>query len=90
MARLRVGHEGVNAHLHRFGMKVTHLCRCGEHFLMHCVTHMVNKHTPKSKLFSIGVNFNFKNILEELNFTLTKQMQILEHVAKFLFDTNKM
>ena len=95
MARVRVGHAGVNAHLHRFGIKDTHLCRCGEsetieHFLMHCVTHMVHRNTLKSKLLSIGVNFNFKNILGRGNFSLTNQMHIVEHVAKYLFDTNKM
>ena len=44
-------------------------------------------YTLKSKLLGIRVNFNFKNILGGGNFTLTKQMHIVEHVAKFLFDT---
>ena len=38
MARLRVGHAGVNSHLHRFGVMDTQACICGdpetiEHFL---------------------------------------------------------
>ena len=95
MARHRVGHAGVNAHLHKFGMKDTHLCRCGEsetieHFFMHCVTPTVHRNTLNRKLLSIGVNFNFKNILGGGNFTFTKKIQIVEHVAKFLFDNNKM
>ena len=61
-----------------------------EHFFMHCVTHLVHRNTIKCKLLSIGVNFNFKKILGGGNFSLTKQMHIVEHVAKFLFDTNKM
>ena len=64
MARLRVCQVGVNAHMHRFGMKDICLCRCGdpetiEHFLMYCVTHIVNRNTLKSKLLSIEANFNF-------------------------------
>ena len=41
MARLRIGHCGLRAHLHRFGLHDTPLCECGEpetvrHVLVEC------------------------------------------------------
>ena len=45
--------------------------------------------TPKTKILTSEVNFNFKYIRGGWNFTLTKQMQIVEHVTKFLFDNYK-
>ena len=40
-------------------------------------------------LTNIGVELNLKNILGGGNFSLAKQESIVEYVAKFLFDTNK-
>ena len=94
MARLRVGHAGVNSHLHHFGMKDTQACICGdpetiEHFLLNCNAYAHNRTTLQNRLTSIGVNINLKNILGGGNFSLTKQMLIVDYVAEFLFDTNK-
>ena len=62
MARLRLGHAGVNAHLHRFGMKNTESCECGdpetiEHFLLNCTEHLQHRDVLQNMLTNIlGLN----------------------------------
>ena len=90
---VRLGHAGVNTHLHRFGMKNTPSCECGdletiEHFLLRC-EHALYRNVLKNMLTNIGVELNLKNILGGGNFSLAKQVLIVEYVAKFLFDTYK-
>ena len=75
-------------------MKNTQSCECGdletiEHFLLRCDEHAQYRNVLKNMLTNIGVELNLKNILGSGNFSLAKQVLIIEYVAKFLFDTNK-
>ena len=75
LARLRVGHAGVNSHLHRFGMKDTQACVSGdtemiEHFVLNCNAYAHNRTILENKLTRIGVNINLKNVLVEAIFLL--------------------
>ena len=77
-------------------MKNTQSCECGdletiEHFLLRWHEHAQYRNVLKNMLMltNIGFELNLKNILGGGNFSLAKQVLIVEYVAKFLFDTNK-
>ncbi|KAF2359627.1 hypothetical protein FHG87_009620 [Trinorchestia longiramus] len=68
ISRLRLGHAGVAAHLHRFQLLESPLCRCGqvetgEHFLLNCDHYSVQRHPLKRMLQCPGLQFNLKNVL---------------------------
>jgi ribonuclease HI len=95
MARLRLGHIGLNQHLNRFQMRDSNLCTCGqvesiEHFLLDCVNYQTDRNTLKQKLQSIGINFTIKDILGGGPHSSSVQKNIVNHVANYLLSTNKL
>jgi ribonuclease HI len=95
MARLRLGHVGLNQHLHRFQMRDSNLCSCGDvesivHFLLECPNHQGARNDLKRQLQSININFTVKNILGGGSYPSNVQKIILEHVANYLLSTDKL
>ena len=69
ITRLRIGHAGVNYHLHRFEMEDSPLCaHCKvpetiEHFIMRCPKYRNNR-VPLKQLFAEQeVEFTLRNVL---------------------------
>ena len=62
MSRLRLGHVGLNSHLHNFGMSDTPLCTtCGEqetvqHFLTSCRKYVWSRRKMLNRLAKVGVH----------------------------------
>jgi ribonuclease HI len=95
MARLRIGHTGLNAYLHRFGLHWSPLCNCGlmetvEHYLLECILTDNHRRELRRSLAAIDVQFNVKNILGGGNFNLRIQKKIVMHMGKYFSNTNKM
>ena len=94
LAKLRIGHVGLREHLHRFKLVNSDLCNCGEvesvnHFLINCVNYVQARDLLKSKLTSINVDFNFKNILGGRDFDQKKQRRIVDFVVEFLISSGR-
>ena len=95
MARLRLGHAGVRAHLSRFGMGDTDLCVCGavetiEHFLLFCPLHRVSRVALSSGLSLLGVPMTLPNVLGGGPFPAPVQMQIVNLLSQYLTGTGKL
>ena len=95
MARLRIGHAGVNSHLYRFRLKDSPLCSCGEeetidHYFLICPDINQQRQNLCSHLLNLGVPMNIQNVLGGGNFDYEKQKKILNGTLKYLRDTNKL
>ena len=95
MARLRVGHAGLNCHLKRFNLKSEDSCDCGEvetisHYFLHCPLHRTQRNRLKDSLAQLDVDFNVKNILGGGQYGENTQMYIVEIVGEFLVGTRKL
>ena len=96
MTRLRIGHVGLQQHMHRFNMTEEELCSCREaeesveHFLLHCNTYLTIRNEMLVELGKIKVNPTLQNILGGGNFDQPLQNNIVKIVAKFLQDTGKL
>lgn len=96
MARLRLGHVGLMKHMNRFQMRDTPQCDCGqaeetvEHFLLGCRIHGVHRSKLQSEIALIKVDFNLKNLLGGGLYPEHIQLQIVEHVGRFLANTSKL
>ena len=95
IARLRLGHAGLNEHLHRFRMRDSALCGCGKvesvtHYLLQCPAHYSYRNLMKSKLLQLSVDLSLKNLLGGGEFPPEKQAKIVDVVADFLICTNKL
>ena len=95
LCRLRLGHAGVNEHLARFNLAETDLCDCGiietiEHFLLDCTLFGNERDILKTSLDRIKVPVNLINLLGGGQFKLDIQIQILNAVAIFLRQTDKL
>jgi ribonuclease HI len=94
MARLRIGHTGLNAYLYRFGLHWSPLCDCGlretvEHYLLDCPLTDNHRRELVTSLATINVQLNIKNILGGGNFNLRTQKKIVIHMGKYFTDTGK-
>jgi ribonuclease HI len=95
MARLRLGHVGLNEHLFRFKMRDTNLCECGEletiaHFLMHCPNYNVSRGRLRNQLMKLNVNFNLKNILGGGVYSPDIQKNIVDCAGEYLLSTGRL
>jgi ribonuclease HI len=95
MAKLRLGHVGLNQHLHRFGMTDSDLCRCGAietitHFLIECPRYNRDRQQLLNKLRKINVQMSIKNMLGGGDYKKETQAEIVEVVASFLFNTGRL
>ena len=97
--RFRLGHVGVNKHLHRFNLAETPLCTtCQsedsiEHFLMYCEDYIDQRGRLLVRLFK--VLGHIPKISVELllgakeEYTQEENKMIIKNVAQFLLDTGK-
>ena len=95
LCRLRLGHAGLNDHLFRFNLAETNLCNCGvvetiEHFLLNCTLFDQERKILKDSLDRIKVPVNLINILGGGKSRPEMQTQIINAVAIFLSQTNKL
>ena len=93
LARIRMGHAGVNSHMHRFNMSDTDMCDCGEvetieHYLFQCPKFTIERSYMYLNLTELNVEMTIKNILGGGTFTPIKQKKITDIMAKYLKDTN--
>ncbi|KAF2344685.1 Ribonuclease H domain [Trinorchestia longiramus] len=88
-SRLRLGHVGVAAHLHRFQLLESPLCQCGqvetvEHFLLNCDNYSAQHHPLKRLFQCLGLQFNLKNVLGGGDSSPRVQLCIIRVLAQFL------
>jgi hypothetical protein len=94
LARLRIGHCGLRAHMYRFGMTVLPLCECGlyetiEHYLIECALRVNERRPLEIYMQQQRANMSLKNILGGGDFNCIIQNVIASHVWKFIQDTGK-
>lgn len=95
LARLRMGHAGVNAHMARFGMRDSDLCDCGAvetiaHYLLTCPVFRQERSTLVASLTSLGVQFTLRNILGGGDFPSAVQFQIVNSMSSYLQSSHKL
>jgi len=95
MARLRLGHVGLNKHLHRFNMALSEDCVCGEvetvsHYLLECPLYEQLRAAMRIKLLPHNVECNLKNLLGGGNFSSSTQNTIVRVVALYLQGTGRL
>ena len=95
LARLRIGHIGLNSHLFKIGKESTDECICGsvetvDHFLLHCPQYGAERKILSDHLQSIEVPLTRTNLLGGGNFNESKQFMIQSHLADFLVSSGKM
>jgi len=95
MARLRIGHAGLNEHLNRFNLSDNKYCQCGivenvEHFLLECMLNNDERCKLYATLHKLGVPPSLKNILGGGDFPSSIQDNIVNSVAEFLFSTGRL
>ena len=94
LARLRVGHAGVKAHLHRFNLADTSLCICGvndtiEHFLLQCRRYRRERGELEQQLQKICVPLTLRNLLGGGDFSDHIQYKIINATAQYLVETKR-
>jgi len=95
LARLRIGHVGLNEHLNRFNMNDSKYCQCGlvesvEHFLLECMLNSNSRCRLFISLRKLGVTPTLKNILGGGDFPLNVQEQIVCSMTEFLLSTGRL
>ena len=95
LARLRIGHVGLNKHLFRFNLSSTDQCLCGntetiEHFLLICPIQNQNRIKLKKSLDTLGVPLTVGNVLGGGDFPRNIQFDILNEVSRFLLESGKL
>jgi len=95
MARLRLGHVGLNKHLFRFNMVPSDQCVCGEvetvqHFLLECPLYEQLRAAMRIKLLMQKVECNLKNLLGGGIYDVDTQESIQKIVYLYLQGTGKL
>lgn len=95
LARLRIGHVGLNKHLCRFNLSSTNLCSCGcvetvTHFLLQCPNYAVARTDLQVGLHDLNIAVTVKNMLGGGKFTSQTQCKIQHLVAQYLIATKKL
>lgn len=94
-ARLRIGHAGLNSHMHRFEMRDSGDCLVCDvpetinHFLIDCHQYVRARNTMKVALQQINVDFNLVNILLGGPYEESKQKKIHKIVLKFIMASGR-
>ena len=90
LTRLRIGHTGLNHHLHRIGILLIPNCSwCGEdetitHAIIHCIRHHSARSELKERLRNISVPFELRNLLGGGTFAADTNSSILRYFKIFL------
>lgn len=97
LSKLRVGHVGLAQHLHRFGMKDSPFCQCGEietikHFMIDCNLYVQFRDQMKIDLQSLNLNmvFDLKLLLGGADCSEREQKQIVKLVGRYLTQTGRL
>jgi hypothetical protein len=94
LARLCLGHAGVDAHLARFHLLDSLHCSCGadtetiEHMLIYCLLHRLAWNCLALSLIAINVDLTVKNLLGGGPFPIETQSEIVEVFSSFIQLTN--
>jgi len=94
LARMRIGHTGLNAHLFRMGLSPSPLCPCGRletvnHYLTECDTYSNQRQNLERVINAMEVTFNMRNLLGGSNLDKEKQKIICEAVWRFTTETGR-
>lgn len=95
LARLRIGHVGLNSHMHRFEMRDSANCTlCNvpetvDHFLIECNQYSNARNSMKEALQLINVNLSTVNLLLGGPYDESKQRKIHKIVIRFIMDSGK-
>jgi len=94
LARLRIGHSGLRAHMFRTGLVASPLCECGlyetpQHTLVECNIYSNERNHLKRKLEQSGVQLNMRNLLGGGDYEKDKQLYIRYHVWDFILKIGK-
>lgn len=89
MAKLRIGHAGVQSYLYKIKKADSNKCNCGQtedidHVLLICPRYRRQRDTLKSELEILKVPFNKKNILGGGEYDLDIQKKIVELMHVYL------
>ena len=95
LARMRIGHCGLNAYLRRFRLTEDPSCECGDaedlaHYLFACHRHRSSREELKRQIELNGADFSFRGLLGGAAIDSDKQKRIVNAVIKYLQDTNKL
>ena len=96
ITRLRIGHSGLNEHLHRMNQSPTNLCRnCNQpetlkHYLLYCIKYVQQRFRLLQKLQTVGFNsLTEKIILDIHNNPDTSEIRCLA-LAAYIIETGKL
>ena len=95
MSRLRIGHVGVNSHLHRFRMSDSPLCaHCAvvdtvEHFVLHCSLYNESRNRLKDVLASLHVPFTLSHVLGCEGLPEREEKILMFALARYLLGTGR-
>ena len=95
MSRLRIGHAGVQSHLHRFRMCASPLCAtCAvadtvEHFILQCSLYTLARNRTKSVFVSLDVPFTLSNALGCGGHPEWVERILMCSMAQFLLSTGR-
>jgi hypothetical protein len=94
LARMRIGHCGLRAHLYRFGLHWSPLCDCGapetvEHYLMRCPLFVAQRAVWARAAANMDVDFTLSCVLGGGNFSSGTQKLLTLYVNRYLRDTRK-
>ena len=97
IAKLRVGHAGLEQYKFRFGQAPTPLCECGDvenvsHYLLECNLHEEQREVLKEtlRINNIERQLNTKTLLGGDDFALREQRIIQGALARYLSSTGKL
>jgi hypothetical protein len=94
LAKLRIGHVGVNKHLFRFELSTSNICSCGqidsvEHYMLQCPKYVLSRTRYFLELENLKVPMTIKNILGGGEYPEKKQNIIINETLKYLKDTER-
>ena len=95
LAKLRIGHVGLNSHIARFEMRDSDLCSCGsvetvEHFFLSCPDLLDIRDILNRRLRLLNVPMNLRNLLGGGYFDEKKQKSIIYAVVEYLHKSDKL
>lgn len=95
LAKLRVGHVGLNDYLYKIKKSNSNLCTCGQaetrdHYLLACPLYDLSRGVLKGRCETLKVPFTVKNLLGGGPFKENVQHEILGYVSSFLQTTGKL
>lgn len=95
LARLRLGHVGVNCHMNRFEMRDSARCSvCDveeniEHFLMSCRSYNVARNVLRGNLISLDIGFTLREVLGGGDHSVAKHKMILRYLGEYVSSTGR-